>query len=99
MFIFARSFVRQKMNMSRARAIFPTASWQPSSQSQPGAPRQVSRASRAALFAHSGRRRIDTAFFGREFAVLNLASQDIDHELGELVCVAGALLAFRSGRH
>jgi hypothetical protein len=28
-------------------------------------------------------------FLWRAFAILNLAGQDIDHELGELVCVTG----------
>jgi hypothetical protein len=40
-----------------------------------------------------------TPRFRREFAILDLAGQDIDHEFGELVCVAGALLAFRFGWH
>src|SRR5271165_5434362 len=32
-------------------------------------------------------------------AVLNLTRENTDRELGELVCVAGALLTFRSARH
>ena len=31
--------------------------------------------------------------------ILNLAGQDVDHELCELVGVAGVLLAFRAARH
>jgi hypothetical protein len=42
---------------------------------------------------------INAALFCRALTILNLAGQDIDHELGELVCVAGALLAFRSAGH
>jgi len=38
-------------------------------------------------------------FLGRRLPIRNLAREDIDHELGELVCVAGILPAFRSARH
>ena len=54
---------------------------------------------RAAPLAHGGCGRINATLFGRALAVLDLAGQDMDHELGELVCVARAFLAFRSGRH
>ena len=36
-----------------------------------------------------------TLFPWRRLTIFNLASQDIDHEFGKLVCVTGALLTSR----
>jgi len=58
--------------------------------------RHARRSRRAAFLAHGGRGRIDAALFRRRLAILDLAGQDIDHELGELVSVTRALLAFRA---
>jgi hypothetical protein len=43
------------------------------------------------------RSRVNTPFLWRSRAVLDLSGEDIRHQLGELVCVAGALEALRSG--
>jgi hypothetical protein len=39
------------------------------------------------------RSRINASFLWRRLPVLDLTGQDIDHELGELVCIAGSFWA------